>query len=488
MTIFSRTGPRRRSAGVLFGALLALAHPAWGIWKVDENYWPFFVDLDEPAAESTTRQFLGPFVETRQTPEVDWTAARPFTLRYDYHAPLDPRSFYVLYPLYSYRANEAGHYWNFFYLIRGSKYETDDKLDSETFEVIPFYFDHDYPRSPENSYWGFLPFYGEVKDRLFQDRISWVLAPFYMEWEKNGAITYGTPWPFVRYRTGNGNSGFALWPLFGAFEKPGHSYFRYLLWPLIFESAKNLDTEEPSRGYGFLPFYTYQEGPGGLVSENYLWPFFGYTDIENPEYRENRYFWPFLVQGRGTETYVNRWAPFYTHSIRKGVDKKWWMWPLFKRTSYETPRLNVRTWSFLYVLYWNQTQTALDPAADFEASKTYAWPFFSHGNNGQGRRQFQLFTPLLPWLKTNEVVRDLYSPLFGVYRYESDSADGTWRHSLLFNLLTLEKKASGGRFTLGPILDLRTGEEKAGFSLLHGLFGRQRTGEDTEWKLFWFTL
>ena len=473
------------AAGLLF--FLLSAAPAWGIWKLDENYWPFFVDLEKPREDASRSQFLGPFVESSRGPEREWTAVRPFWIRYREDRPLSPRSQHVLYPLYSYRANDAGHDWNLFYLVRGSRYETGGRLDGETFEVIPFYFDHDYPRTPEFSYWGLLPVYGEVKGRLFQDRISWVLFPFYTEWEKNGAITYGTPWPFVRYRSGVGSSGFALWPLFGSFDGPGDSYYRYLLWPLIYAQGKDLGSEEPSRSHGFLPFYSYQEGPGGLVSENYLWPFFGYTDREDPYYRETRYFWPFLVQGRGS-SYVNRWGPFYTHSIRNGVDKKWWMWPLVKRVSYRTPRLDVRTWSFLYVLYWGQTQEARDTTVDFRASKRYAWPFFSHWDSGEGTVQFQLFSPLAPWFKHNEVVRDLYSPLFAVYRYEGDESSGTWRHDFLVNLVTVEKKESGGRFTVGPLLDVRTGEREAGFSLLHGLLGRKRSGDETQWRLFWFRL
>ena len=459
--------------------------PASGVWKVGENFWPLSVDSEEGARE--TREMLGPFIERYSAPDQDWTAVRPLWIRYDENAPLNPRSLYVLYPLFSYRATDPGYYWNLFYLFRGSRYETGGEVDSEDFEIFPFYFDRENHRIPELSYWGFLPFYGEVKNRLFHDRIFWTLFPLYTGWENNGEITYGTPWPFVRYRTGNGSGGFALWPLFGTFERPGHYRHRYLLWPLIYERVSGLDQEEPRASYGFLPFYTYDEGPGGMVSESYLWPFFGYTDREEPYYRETRYFWPFLVQGRGTP-YVNRWGPFYTHSIRNGVDKKWFMWPLLKRKSFDTPQLHVRTWSFLYVLYWNQTQTALDESVDFKASKTFVWPLFSHWDSGQGEEQFQLLTPLIPWFKHNEVVRDLYSPLFALYRYQGNDESATWRRDFLFNLITVEKRESGRRVTLGPVLDVRTGEEEGGFSILHGLFGRSREDGETHWRLFWFKL
>ena len=458
------------------------------VWQVGENYWPVRVDLEEESADGvrTRQQYLGPFVEKYSGPEQDWTAVRPFGIRYEENAPLNPRSFYFLYPLYSYRATDPGYYWNLFYLIRGSHYETNGELDSNTFEIFPFYFDYDYPHTPDFSYWGMLPFYGEVKDRFFFERVKWVMFPFYTEWENNGETSYGTPWPFIFHRTGGGSSGFAFWPFFGTYKRPGHYTYKYLLWPLIYYEVKDLDREVPTTNYGFLSFYTYEKSEN-LVQENFLWPFFGYTDRYEPEYHETRYFWPFLVQGRGTP-YVNRWGPFYTHSIRKGVDKKWFMWPLLKRRSWNTEQLEVTNWSFLYFLYWSETQKARDPNSDFKASKTFVWPFFSYGDNGADREQFQLFTPLIPWFKHNEVVRDLYSPLFAIYRYDGNPEENTWRRSFLFSLVTVEKKKSGGRFTLGPVLDVSTGEDEGGFSILHGLFGRKRVGDETEWKLFWFTL
>lgn len=473
---------------LLLPVLFLCGGSAWAVWEVDENFWPGWVSLQQqtPQGEETRDQFLGPFVEKYSGPKQDWTAVRPFGIRYEGHGPLNPRSFYFLYPLYGYRAIDPGYYWNLFYLVRGSYYETNGEMDSRTFEIFPFYYDYDYPHTEEFSYWGILPFYGEVKDRFFFDRIKWVLFPFYTEWENNGETSYGTPWPFIFHRTGAGSSGFAFWPFFGTYERPGHYKYNYFLWPLIFHRVEDMDKEIPSTSYGFLPFYTYEENEN-RVKENFIWPFFGYTDQKSPEYHETRYFWPFLVQGRGTP-YVNRWGPFYTRSIRNGVDKQWWMWPLLRKRAWETEQLEVTNWSFLYFLYWAEFQRSLDPNIDFKASKTFAWPFFSYGNNGVDRQQFQLFTPLIPWFKHNEVVRDVYSPLFALYRYDGNKEDETWRHSLLFNLLTLEKKESGHRFTLGPILDLQSGEEEAGFSILHGLLSREKKDGETKWKLFWFTL
>src|SRR5206468_10740909 len=66
-------------------------------------------------------------------------------------------------------------------------------------------------------------------------------------------------------------------------------------------------------------------------SETYLWPFFGYSDRTAPaSYHEIRYLWPLFVQGRG-DHYINRWAPFYTHSVNHGYDKQWFLWPVLRR-------------------------------------------------------------------------------------------------------------------------------------------------------------
>ena len=464
---------------------------AGAIWQVEDNAWPVRVGLDrigEP--EATRQQYLGPFVETYRTESVDWTAVRPFTLHTERRDLLGTSSLQVLYPFFSFRDRGFGYDWDLFYLLRGSHYTDRSTPSYQSFELFPLYFDVRDRVDPEESYWGLLPLYGTVKNRFFRDRISWVLFPFYTEWENNGSVTYGTPWPFVRYRTGGGASGFALWPLYGHFEKPGDYSRTYWLWPLGYDFRSSNGPDQPeTRRTGMIPFYTYAEGPQ-FREETYIWPFFGYTKREDPRYRETRYFWPFFVQGRGTP-YVNRWAPFYTHSIRKGVDKKWWLWPLFKHRQWEAEedRVRVREWSFLYFLYWQQQQTALQPENDFRAGKTFAWPFFSHWNNGAGTEQFQLFSPLQGLFRDNETIARLYSPLFGIYRYERSEPEEAWRHSLLFNLLTLEKEEKQTSFSLGPLLKVEGGPKGGGFSLLKGLLGHRRQADGSaEWQFLWMKL
>ena len=57
----------------------------------------------------------------------------------------------------------------------------------------------------------------------------------------------------------------------------------------------------PRRDTAFLPFFSRSTGPG-YVNETFVWPLFGYTERTAPvRYSEQRFLWPFLVQGRGVE-------------------------------------------------------------------------------------------------------------------------------------------------------------------------------------------
>jgi len=110
------------------------------------------------------------------------------------------------------------------------------------------------------------------------------------------------PWPFIRVISGNGNSGFALWPLFGWRKKPGLYHREFLLWPLLYRNVSHLDEPQPTEGHGFLPFYTHESSPG-VVSENYLWPFFATpTAPRRIDIMRRVISGRFLCRGAGTTT------------------------------------------------------------------------------------------------------------------------------------------------------------------------------------------
>jgi hypothetical protein len=398
----------------------------------------------------------------------------------------------VLYPIFFYRSYGDYYLWSVFDLI--NRYGRKDGApptrnpESPTFDIWPFYFSRN-AGSSATSYQGLFPIAGSLQGHLGYDRISWDLFPLYAKTEKGGAATTYTPWPILRITKGTVH-GFAIWPLFGRDERPGAYVRKYFLWPLTWDNTIQPADDKPpgtppKRQVGFLPFYTSERSADG-VNESYLWPFFGYTDRVAPtRYHETRYFWPFLVQGRGDDRYVDRTGPFYTHSIRKGVDKTWVLWPLWRRMAWTESGVAQTKTQFFYFLYWNLEQrSTINPNAG-PAQKTFFWPLFSAWDNGAGRRQFQSLGLFDVFFPDNEEIRESWTPLAALIRHD-ERPDGGARTSLLWNAVTWERRPAEGRSALhvGPLLsvDKRPGAQRVALGC--GLVGWKR-GAGRGWHFFW---
>ena len=303
--------------------------------------------------------------------------------------------------------------------------------------------------------------------------------------ERNGAHTTYAPWPFLRLIQGGGHKGFAFWPLFGHQGREGDYDDQFYLWPLIYKSTSHLSEPQPDEKLGVLPFYTRETAPG-YINENYLWPFFGYSHRTEPEkYDEQRYLWPFLVQGRGDVRQVNRWAPLYSHSVVKGYDKTWLAWPLYRHAQWDEAGIAQEKNQVLYFIYWSLTQRSTTNPAVAPAHKTHLWPLLSSWNNGAGQRQLQLLSPFEVFFPTNEPIRQLYSPLVAIYRFDQRAPDDI-RYSLLFSLVSWKKSPAEREFHLGPLFSTRTTPQRSRIALALGLLAWSRTPDTGRWKFCLF--
>jgi hypothetical protein len=358
---------------------------------------------------------------------------------------------------------------------------TQDKYHS--FDLWPFYFSRQ-TGDPATSYRAFFPIVGTVKNRLV-DEWSWVLFPLYGRFEKNHVTTTTAPWPLVRITRGEGNRGFALWPLFGWRAKDGAYHEQYYLWPLIYKNEHALWQPKPEVKLGVLPFYT-REQDADSISENYLWPFFGYTARTAPfRYHETRYFWPLLVQGRGDERYLNRWGPFYTHSNVKGYDKTWVLWPLWRQINWNAAGLAQTKTNVLFFLYWSLTEHSLAHPQLPPARRTSLWPLFTVWDNGAGHRQVQLLSPFDSFFPTNETIRLVYNPLSAIYRYDQRAPDSV-RQDFLFNFITCQHTPGHSEFHFGPFFKLERDPNATRVSFLGGLFGLRHNLGGQGWRPFAF--
>jgi hypothetical protein len=398
------------------------------------------------------------------------------------------------YPLFTYAADDETYRWSVFELIRrsGRKENASPALGSFTdptiFELWPFWFSRQDPKDPDASYRAFFPIAGTLKNRFGYQRLSWTVFPFYLRSQKHDVVATGTPWPFVRVTSGAAE-GFALWPLFGYQNGPGAARQRYYLWPLIYNNSQPASSDAPagtapSQQVGFLPFYT-REQSAGFVNENYLWPFFGHTERTAPyRYHETRYLWPFFVQARGDDRYRNRWGPFYTHSIVKGYDKTWVGWPIYRHARWTDDNLTQTKRQVLFFLYYSlEQQSATNPALP-HADKTHFWPLLSKWDNGAGQRQWQVLSPFEVFFPNNDKVRQVWTPLFAIYRF-NQPAPGYAQHSFLWNAVSLKRTPERSEFHLGPLFGLERNHGQRRVTVFNGLVGIRRDATEGRWHWLW---
>jgi len=460
----------------------------------ERNAWPVVVkQVDATTGATTSWQGAGPLLFSEPAPAGGHVGGfRPFWVEWTGPQPA-ARETTFLYPLFSYREDAQTYSWSVFQLINrsgpraGTVRAPDEGDGREAFDVWPFWFSRD-TGSPETSYRGLFPIAGDVKYHFGYERLSWTLFPLYGQARTKGYVTTAAPWPFVRITRGS-EQGFSLWPLLGRRDKPGVFHNEYYLWPLIYNNTRQPAPDAPAgtpptRQVAFLPFYAGVHGPG-VTDESYLWPFFGFTDRTGPKrYHETRYFWPFFVQGEGADRTINRWAPFYTHSDIKGTDKTWVLWPAWRDARWVDGAIDQRRRQFLFFLYWSQEQRSRTNPQAAPAVKTHVWPLFSEWDNGAGRKQVQFPSPLEVFFPNNKEVRQTWTPLFALYRYNRKTPQDV-RHELLWGLVSWHRQPQEREFHLGPLFSVDRQADRKRIAIGNGLVGLRRT-PDRGWRLFWF--
>ena len=454
-------------------ALLCLAAPTFSP-AADENLWPVSVTRESASGAVSRTDAAGPLLFDYTQPDRREWGLRPLFLHRTYTAS-DRTQDYLLFPFF-YRTSQGGDTrWSFFSLVNSDRRTgtTDEPADWRGFDVWPFYFSRSTGK-PETSYRALLPLHGTIKHRFGDDRIDFTLFPLYSRWQKGERVETDLVWPFYREIHGGGEEGWALWPLYGERQKTGDRPARssFVLWPFWLERDRAVDGGTDTLRASF-PFFSTRRAPG-LRDDSIL--FFGTTHQTAPvAYDETRYLWPLFVHGRGGDGRIkNRWAPFYTHAVKPGgADKTWMLWPLFREENWTDAGLAQSKTQFLYFVYWHLDQRdPLRPAAP-HARKTHLWPLFSAWDNGAGRRQVQALSPFEVFYQHDNEVRQLWSPLFALYRFDRRSPESV-RTGFLFDCVTYRREAAAWDIDLGPLCRLSRDAGRTRFSILPALFARRQ--------------
>jgi len=440
----------------------------------ETNFWPLYVEQEgSPVGRSDHWGSLGPFISYTERESVRIVSYRPLYTSFE-NLETGDKSSYLLYPFFHWK--DVGDVQT-----KGAqnliKLRDKDSTDESFTQVFPFYY-RSVTGDPETSYHALWPIAGNLKNRFGRDETDFIAWPLYVRTVRGDEIRTHTPYPFIQQLDGPHSSGFGLWPFYGHFERENDYDKTYALWPFYYNEFHNLNRDQPYQRFGILPFYT-RETAAGLKSETFGWPFFGYTREWAPrkEYWENRYFWPFFMRADGQKRTVNRWMPFYTHESAPGMDKRWYLWPLLKRkTVQESGYIRDRT-SLLYFLYRDEKQYYSDGTARMRT----LWPLAGYWDDGAGRKQLQVLDPFTAFFPRNEKVKENWSPLFALYRYDERAGNG--RHSLLWDLVVWERDESGTKgFYLGPLFQW---EDSGGWEILKGLIGSTRSEGESRMRFFW---
>jgi hypothetical protein len=448
-----------------YTALIGLVAAAWAFkaQAYEVNGWPAIVLQKDAVGQTQSCSSLGPFLFSEPTPGPDAGHAdgfRPFYVKIYGEGNVKTD---ILDPLFFYRQYPDNYKWSILELINGEGVDANATKaggpKDKHFDIWPVYFSHE-TDDPVDTYHALLPIYGTIKFRLGYDQIFWAPFPVFVQTYKKGTHVTYVPWPVIRFIHGAAN-GFAIWPLFGNTSGPGVARNAYYLWPLIWNNTLEPpinapDGTGPGTEFGVLPIYTRETAPGYL-SENWVWPFFGHTERTLPfRYSEQRYFWPFFVQGRGDSRLVNRWGPFFTHSNVKGTDSTWFGWPFWHRTKFTDGDIDQTKTQFFYFVYWELLEKSASRLALAPAYKKHLWPIVSIWDNGAGSRQLEFPSPLEVFFPDNPDVRETWTPLFTLYRYDHRPT-GETHQSILWNAITWRSDSNGDldEFHVGPLLGMR---------------------------------
>ena len=490
----------------------------------ETNLWPFYVGRKAPATPENPFAAAGPTQTWQAIGPLRFSTPLGTKNRYDDGSTLlqGIRPFYVekrdaagrlarvhiLYPFFTWTRTPGGYRWDILNLVNHehapARNPTAARPNENQFDIWPFYFSRQ-TGDPATSYRAVFPLYGNnVSGHLLQDRLDWFLFPLYFRRTLNDVQRTSYLWPIVTRTTGGGYNGFAIWPLFGTLRKEGAVNESYFLWPIIHNSIRtDTDTGAVSKKFGVLPFYyredAHDPGAGRFERSKSYMLFWGYTRRTAPgnNLTEHRYLWPLWLRVRGDKIQRDRFAPFYTRSVIKdsGHAKTWVMWPLWNQEAW-----NDGTWQFtkkrlFFFLYHDITQKPLPwpgitpeqktkLAASSPARRANIWPLFSYWTDGHGHRQLQIPSPLEAILPDSEPMRQIYSPIFSLYRYEQ-AAPGHTRHSLLWNFITHRREPDLREFHLGPLYSgERVGLHKRR-AIFCGVLGMQKTPEKG-WRPFAF--
>ena len=207
--------------------------------------WPL-LDYRENRAKKTSKlSILGPILTFERTAADEITAFRPL-----FHTEEDNRftrkSSYYLYPLASAEITPDVTRMEFLQIFQKNTFRKAEPEEKEQqFMLFPFIIKGESKKY--GPYTSVFPLYGDIYERFWRDEYHYTLFPIYGRTVNKGTTNYHFLWPFFSLTSGEKESGFQFWPLYGQASKEGVYNRSFVLWPIFTKEVRGLDTAEPSK-------------------------------------------------------------------------------------------------------------------------------------------------------------------------------------------------------------------------------------------------
>lgn len=283
---------------------------------------------------------LGPFFYDEQTDIHHVWAIPPLYSKYvepDVQSHEDD----FLYPLMTYERYNQEYRWQFCQILSFAGGQQQQGDYTTRFTLYPLYFQQ-HSTGTNGDYTALIPFYGHIENRLFRDKIFFVMFPIYGQSQKKDVVTDNYLFPFFHVRHGDGLYGWQFWPLVGNEHKDvttrtngfgdvsivgGHDEF-FALWPIYFHYNTGIGTDDPEKFRAVLPLYDYARSPL-RDSTTVLWPFFSWVEDRGKQYHEWQGPWPFVIFADGAGKTTRRVWPLFSQSHDKFKESNSYLWPVY---------------------------------------------------------------------------------------------------------------------------------------------------------------
>jgi hypothetical protein len=441
------------------------------------SFWPLFDYRESPREGFSNLSLLGPLFKFESLGTGRQRAVRPlFYQRADVKAETADTEY--LYPLVSTNTSPSETSVQALKLYQKHIYRKDEEQKREQGTMLfPFYISG--TSAKHGPYTSVFPFYGDIYDRFWRDEYHYVLFPLYGRTVNRGTTSTNYLYPFFNTVKGERESGFQFWPLYGEAAKEGVYKRRFVLWPFYLDETRGLDGDNPVHKRYVLPLYAATDSPT-VTARSYFWPFFGFRDDRATKEEERDYFWPFWMTVQGEKRAVTRFLPFYDAEKGKETTKQWYLWPLYRRDTLESPLFSQERERVLYFLYSDSLERW--PKAGQERRRVAFWPLFVYERDPRGVRSLSLPAPVEPVFDKEGIERS-WAPLWRLYQQRWNESDAAV--SLLWNFYWHERRGTAFAGELFPLYFYRSEGESTELSFLKGLVRYRTTGSTRGFSFFW---